>query len=282
MSASRPWPYRAAMRAASSMSANERTTVDQRQRTFVTVDAQIHELLSIPLEEVVLAVVSRDDHFEVRRRTQVTADFQQHDVVEAVIALAARLPQISELRRVFRIGEKAASAGRLRELFEAEAVGEFDLRFAIATVKSVTDARDSPSLLVRAAVGGRFSAVSGRSSRSLRTGFARDQRHRVAALRFRTLPDDFAGNDEVETVLFHESPGARLIDHEDLAVEARIQMRAVSVLRIQDDVFVLLGDVDDVQLDAELLGRPQRVVALRLAVIGDCGSRACVPRRRIP
>ena len=58
---------------------------------------------------------------------------------------------------------------------------------------------------------------------------------------------------------------ARLIDHEDLAVEARVQMRAVAVLRIQHDVFVLLGDVDDVQLDAELLGRPQRVVALRLA-----------------
>jgi len=35
------------------------------------------------------------------------------------------------------------------------------------------------------------------------------------------------------------------------------------VLRVDDDVFVFLDDVDDVQLDAELLRGPQRVVAFR-------------------
>ena len=58
---------------------------------------------------------------------------------------------------------------------------------------------------------------------------------------------------------------ARLIDHEDLAVETGIQMRAVAVLGIEHDVLVFLGDVDDVELDAELFGDPQRVVAFRLA-----------------
>ena len=75
------------------------------------------------------------------------------------------------------------------------------------------------------------------------------------------MADDFAGNHEVETSIEHIF-GNRLVDHEDLAVEAGIEVRAVAVLGVQDDILVFLDDIHDVQFDPELFGDPQRVVAL--------------------
>ncbi len=226
----------------------------------------MHELFAVALEKIVLTVLTRDDQFEVRRRTHMASDFQQHDVVEAVVAFAACAPQIGELRRILLIGQEAAAAGGLRVLRETESRGKFDLRFSIAAVKTKQVFAIHPAFALRQRR--RQVQRRQRSQQSiLRTGFARDQRHRVAALRHRPLADDFAGDDEVAAVFLHESPRARLIDHEDLAVETRIQMRPVAVFRIQDDVFVRLGDVDDVEFDAELFGNPQRAVALRLALV---------------
>src|SRR5690606_30738672 len=74
-------------------------------------------------------------------------------------------------------------------------------------------------------------------------------------------PEHFAGDDEIEPVGLH--PFARLAHHEALAVEARIEVRAVSLLGVDHDFLVVLDHVDDVQLDAELLRHPEGVVALR-------------------
>src|SRR5262245_22644810 len=99
-------------------------------------DSKMHEPFAIPLEEIVFTVVATDDQLEPVRRSQMSTDLEQHDVVEAVVAFAARAPQIRELRRVFFVGQETASAGRLRVFGEPEAMCEFDLRFAIAAVKS--------------------------------------------------------------------------------------------------------------------------------------------------
>ena len=58
-----------------------------------------------------------------------------------------------------------------------------------------------------------------------------------------------------------------LADHEYLAIQAGVEIGAVTVLGIEQDVFVFIDDVDDVQLDAELLGHPQRVVAFGLGPV---------------
>ncbi len=85
------------------------------------------------------------------------------------------------------------------------------------------------------------------------------------ALRHRPLADHFAGDDEIETVFLHPLLG--LVDHEDLTVQARVQIGAVTVFGIEQHLFVFFDDIDDVQLDTELLGHPQRVVTLDLVGI---------------
>jgi hypothetical protein len=47
-------------------------------------------------------------------------------------------------------------------------------------------------------------------------------------------------------------------------IQAGVEVLAVAVARVEQHVLVLVDDVDDMQPDAELLGDPQRVVALRL------------------
>ncbi len=86
-----------------------------------------------------------------------------------------------------------------------------------------------------------------------------DDRHGVFALRFGSLADDLTGDDEIEALVL--DPFTRLAHHEHLAVEAGVEVRAVAVTRVEDHVFVFFDDVNDMQLDTELLGNPERVVA---------------------
>ena len=64
-------------------------------------------------------------------------------------------------------------------------------------------------------------------------------------LRLGSLADDLARDHEVETPVQHVL-GEGLVDHEDLAVETGIEVRAIAVLRVQDDVLVFVDDIDDV------------------------------------
>ena len=68
----------------------------------------------------------------------------------------------------------------------------------------------------------------------------------------------------------------RFAHHEDLAVEAGVQVGAIAVFGIDYDVLVFLDDVDDMQLDAELFGDPQRVAALGTFAV------ALANRMRVP
>jgi Rieske Fe-S protein len=54
-----------------------------------------------------------------------------------------------------------------------------------------------------------------------------------------------------------------LADHEDLAVETRVEVVPVAVLGVEHDVLVLLDDVDEVQVYTELVRRPQGVIPFR-------------------
>ncbi|MBA1331652.1 hypothetical protein QQ73_11100 [Candidatus Endoriftia persephone str. Guaymas] len=49
--------------------------------------------------------------------------------------------------------------------------------------------------------------------------------------------------------------------------EARIGIGAVTVHWVEQHLLILLHDVDDMQLDAQLLRHPERIVALRLALV---------------
>ena len=83
----------------------------------------------------------------------------------------------------------------------------------------------------------------------------------LLALRHRSLPDDFTGDYKIEVVGLHPFP--RLFDHEALAIETGIDVGAVTVLRVDNDVFVFLDDIDDMQFYSQLLRGPQGVIALR-------------------
>jgi len=50
-------------------------------------------------------------------------------------------------------------------------------------------------------------------------------------------------------------------DHEDFAIKAGVHVRPVAVFRIDQHLFVLFNDVNDVQFHAELFGDPEGVVA---------------------
>jgi hypothetical protein len=225
---------------------------------------EVGEALAIAVEKIVLALVAADDELEVRARAQMAPDLEQHDVIELVVPGAARGPEVGELVRVLLVGEKAAAARGLGVVGEAVLRGERHLRLARAAVEVLELLAVHPAFALGQGLGQELGAQ--RAQQAIEgAGFARHHRHGVLALRHRPLADDLAGDDEVEAVRLH--PFARLAHHEALAVETRVQVRAVAVLRVDDDVLVLVDDVDDVQLDAELLGHPQCVVALGFELV---------------
>jgi hypothetical protein len=62
-----------------------------------------------------------------------------------------------------------------------------------------------------------------------------------------TLTDHLPGDHEIETVTF--DPVTRPGNHEYLAVEAGIQVGAITIVRIEHHLFVFIDDIDNVQLD---------------------------------
>ena len=240
------------------------SAVEQGQRPLVTCGAQVRELLPITVQVAVLAFLAPDDELEVRPRPEVAPDLEQHDVVEVVVALAPALPEIGKFRGVLAIGQEAAAPGGLGVVGETEVLGKRHLRLARTTVKIVQALAVDPAL----AFGQRrlkpFCA-QGPQQPVPRPRLPRHDRHRVAALRHGPLPDHFSGHDEVEAALAH--PVLRASHHEALAIEARIEVRAVAVLWIEHDRLVLIHHIDKVQLDAELFRHPQRIVALRFGPV---------------
>jgi len=83
---------------------------------------------------------------------------------------------------------------------------------------------------------------------------------RFPALNGVALADDLAGDDEIKVIGLH--PLAGLADHETLAVQAGVQIGAVTVLRVDDDLLVFLDDLDHVEFDTQLFRHPQGIVAL--------------------
>ena len=77
---------------------------------------------------------------------------------------------------------------------------------------------------------------------------------------FGPLSEHLTGNDEIEIIGFHPVFGPA--HHETLAVETRIEVGSVSVFRIEHDLLVRLDYINDVELDTNLFGSPQCVVAL--------------------
>jgi len=156
------------------------------------------------------------------------------------------------------VGEEAAAAGRLCVAGESELGRQGDLRFAAASGETVQPGPVDPAFP--------FGEGLGQVARAQwsKQGVA-DARvplhdgHRLPALRLRPLTNELTGDDEIETVRVYPFP--RLAQHEDLAVETRVEVGAVAVARVEHDVLVLLYDIDDVQPDTQSLGHPQGIVA---------------------
>src|SRR3989338_4273128 len=238
--------------------------VEQHQRPGVTGGGEMDEPAAIAAEKIVLALVAPDDELEMRARAQVPADLEQHYVVELVALLAARAPEIGELVRILLVGEEAAAARGLGVVVKAVLLRQRDLRLATAPVEIMEPLAIHPAL----ALGERGRQEPGAQRPQQPVAGARVARHhreRVAPLRHRALAQDLAGDDEIEAVRLH--PLARLAQHEYLAVETGVEIGPVAVPGVDDDVLVLLDDLDDVQLDAELTGGPEGVVALGLVLV---------------
>jgi len=86
--------------------------------------------LRVPFEKPVFAFFPPDDHLEVRRRTQVPAHLEQHDVIQLIIAAGSMLPHIDQLVGIILVSQKTAAAGRLGIIAESEFGCQRHLRFA--------------------------------------------------------------------------------------------------------------------------------------------------------
>ena len=51
-----------------------------------------NEIFFIPAHKPRFAVLAGNDNFKIRLRSDMPADLKQHDIVQFIIALAARLP----------------------------------------------------------------------------------------------------------------------------------------------------------------------------------------------
>ena len=199
------------------------------------------------------------------------AHFQQHDVVQLVAALVAGLPQIGELAGVGFVGQEAAAAGGLGVVLQAETARQLDLRLAVAAGEIVQPRAVHPALALGQSLG-QVERAERAQQAVVGAGLAADDGHGFLALALGPLAHHLAGDDEIEALLAGQLTGlvqhqGGLVDHEDLAVQAGVQMGAVAVLGVEHHILVLLGDINDVQLDAQLLGHPEGVVALVLVLV---------------
>ena len=229
----------------------------------------MREAIAVTAQVTGLAFVASNDKLEVAPGAQVTADLEEHDVVEVVSLGPARVPQVAQLARIRRVGQEAAAAGRLGIVLETILGRERDLPLAAATAEIVQPLTLDPTLALGQARRQQLGAE--RAQQPVRgAGLPRHHRQGVSTLRLRPLADHLAGEDEIEAALLHPLP--RLADHEGLAVETGIEVGAIAVLGIEDDVLVFFDDIDDVELDSQLLGDPQSVVASRpgLGFVANC------------
>ena len=94
---------------------------------------------------------------------------------------------------------------------------------------------------------------------------ALDDAQGVAPLALRPLPEHLAGEDEVRPLGLHDL--LRLAHHEDAAVDARVGVRAVAVLGVDEHVEVARPrDVDVLDVHLEIGGGAERLVARHGAV----------------
>jgi hypothetical protein len=64
-----------------------------------------------------------------------------------------------------------------------------------------------------------------------------------------SLPHHFTGNNKIEVIF--RNPLLGFIHHKDLAVQAGIHIGTVPMLRINQDIFILFNNIDDMQLDPQ-------------------------------
>ena len=82
------------------------------------------------------------------------------------------------------------------------------------------------------------------------TGFARNQHQLVNLLAVRALAGDFAGRDEIGADLFHQL--FRFATHHRAAVEARVDVRAVSPTRVREHFHIVFAEFANDEFDSQL------------------------------
>ena len=183
----------------------------------------------------------------------MAAHLQQHDVIEFVLAGTACVPQVAQFHGITLIREKTAATGRLRIVGKPVVCSQRHLWFAAATGKSMHPVTSYPAFTL--GQGGWKVLRTQRSQQTiLDSRLMLHDRHGLLALRFRALTDHLSGDHEVEAPLLY--PFARLAHHEDLAIEAGVHVGTVAVPGVEHDVLVLVDNIHDMQLDAELFRDP--------------------------
>ena len=195
---------------------------------------------------------------------EVAPHLQQHDVIQLILPLAARLPQVGQPPGVGLVGEKTAAPGRLGIVGETEPLRQGHLGLAGAAAEVVQPLPVHPPLPLRQR--GRKILGTERAKQAItHPGLPHHHLHGIAPLGHGTLADHLPGDDEIEAVRL--DPLHRPAHHETLAVQAGVEIGPVTVFGIDHHPLVGFGDIDDVQLDPQLFRHPERVVALRLVPI---------------
>ena len=92
-----------------------------------------------------------------------------------------------------------------------------------------------------------------------------DNGHGLLTLRHRSLSQHFTGNDEIKAMLL--DPFMRFLHHKNLAVETGVQVCTVAVFGVDNDILVFINDINNMKLNAQLLGHPQSVITLGFSLV---------------
>src|SRR3569833_2701464 len=100
---------------------------------------------AIAFEKIVLPLFATDDELKVRPRPQVAAYLEQHDVVEFVFLVAARLPEVLQLARVIGIDKETATARGLGIFLYVELGSEHQQQQTQTTKKTQQKNTNNPT-----------------------------------------------------------------------------------------------------------------------------------------
>ena len=218
-----------------------RVPLDQRGRSHHVGRLDSDPTADETFQRFVLAFVTPDDRLRTIGNAEMPSDLQQPECLDIDVLPAGVGERIAHAGGVGLFDQHAPSS-RLRVAGDTELLRQGHLLLTTSPFDRQEVRSTQPPLLHGKRVRKQVRRKGTDESIPEPTLLGRSQ-ERAVMLRLRSLPEDLAGEDELRALFLHHPPGDP--QHEDPAIDARVDPPAVAVLRIADDVQMLGGDVDN-------------------------------------